>query len=139
MLSAAGVISGTPDVAGTYTFTVKVTDAENPAMTATKTLSISVSGPVIAKLSPDHGSALIGALVRITGTGLSCPRTERFSCRVSVTFGSHQALVLFASPTRILVLAPSGHGIVQVTVKVGGVSSQATAAGLFTYGQGFLL
>jgi len=134
-LSSAGVISGIPDVAGTYTFTVKVTDAENPAMTAAKTLSITVSGPVITALKPDHGLSFGGTLVQITGTGLACPRHERFSCRVSVTFGSHRAFVLFASPTAILVIAPSGHGTVQVTVTVGGVSSQATAAGLFTYQQ----
>jgi hypothetical protein len=133
--ASTGVISGIPDVAGTYTFTVKVTDAEKPAMTATKTLSISVSGPVISKLSPDHGSTLIGTGVRITGTGLSCPRAEGSSCRVSVTFGGSPAWVLFASPTLILVIAPPGHGMVQVTVTVGGVSSEATAAGLFTYGQ----
>jgi len=129
------VISGIPDVAGTYTFTVKVTDAENPAMTATKTLSITVSGPVITGLRPDHGPSFGGTLVQITGTGLACPRSERFSCRVSVTFGSHWAFVLFASSAAIWVIAPPGHGAVQVTVKVGGVSSQATAAGLFTYQQ----
>jgi hypothetical protein len=131
--SSTGVISGVPDVAGTYTFTVKVTDAESPAMTATQVLSISVSGPVITALRPDHGSSFGGTVVEITGTGLACPRHERFSCRVSVTFGGHRALVLFASSTAIWVIAPRGHGTVQVTVTVGGVSSQATAAGLFTY------
>lgn len=130
-LSAAGVISGIPDVAGTYPFTVTVTDAQTA--TATKGLSITVSGPVITGLTPDHGLSSGGTLVKITGTGLSCPRHEGFSCRVSVTFGSHRAFVLFASPTAILVIAPPGHGTVQVTVKAGGVSSQATAAGLFTY------
>jgi len=130
-LSSAGEISGIPDVAGTYPFTVTVTDSENPPMTATKMLSISVSGPVIAKLRPDHGFG--GSLVQVTGTGLSCPRAERFACRVSVSFGGHRALVLFASPTAVWVIAPRGHGLVQVTVTAGGVSSQATAAGLFTY------
>ena len=131
--SSTGVISGIPDVAGTYMFTVKVTDAESPAMTATSVvLSISVSGPVITALKPDHGLSFGGTLVQITGTGLACPRHDR-SCRVSVTFGSHRAFVLFALPTAILVIAPPGHGTVQVTVTVGGVSSQATAAGLFTY------
>jgi len=132
-LSAAGVISGVPDVAGTYPFTVEVTDAESPAMTATTLLSISVSGPVIAGLRPDHGPSFGGTLVQITGSGLACPRFERFFCRVSVTFDSHRAFVLFATPTQILVIAPPGHGTVQVTVNVGGVSSQATSAGLFTY------
>jgi len=132
-LSAAGVISGIPDVAGTYTFTVTVTDAESPAMTATQVLSITVSGPVITGLRPAHGPSFGGTLVKITGTGLSCPRHQGFFCRVSVAFGGHRAFVLFTSPAAIWVIAPPGHGTVQVTVKVGGVSSQATAAGLFTY------
>ena len=131
-LSSAGVISGIPDVAGTYMFTVKVTDAESTPMTATKMLSISVSGPVISALKPDHGPSFGGTVVEITGTGLACPRHDR-SCRVSVTFGGHRAFVLSASPPAILVIAPPGHGTVQVTVTVGGVSSQATTAGLFTY------
>jgi Putative Ig domain len=131
-LSAAGVISGIPDVAGTYTFTVTVTDSEHPPATATKRLSITVSGPVITGLTPDHGTSF-GTLVKITGTGLACPRHAGFSCQVSVTFGGHRAFVLVASPTAILVIAPPGHGTVQVTVKVGGVSSHATTAGLFTY------
>jgi len=134
--SSTGVISGTPDVTGTYDFTVTATDSESPAVTANKALSISVSGPVITGLTPDHGPSFGGALVEITGTGLSCPRHEGFSCRASVTFGSHRAFVLFASPTAIWVIAPPGHGTVQVTVKVGGVSSEATTAGLFTYWQG---
>jgi Putative Ig domain len=51
--ASTGVISGTPDVAGTYSFTVTVTDAGQPAMTVTsQTLSISVSGPIITALRP---------------------------------------------------------------------------------------
>jgi hypothetical protein len=130
--ASTAVISGTPDVAGTYKFTVKVTDSESPAMTATQVLSISVSGPVISGLRPDHGPTVGRTLVKITGTGLACPRHDRF-CRVGVSFGGHRALVLLASPGAVWVIAPPGRGTVQVTVKVGGVSSQATTAGQFTY------
>jgi hypothetical protein len=132
MLDAStGVISGTPDVAGTYSFTVTVTDSESPAMTASRALSISVSGPVVTVLSPDHGSEF-GAAVRIIGTGLACPPGSR-SCRVRVSFGGHRALVVFVTSTEIAVVAPPGTGTVTVTVTVGGVSSQATAATQFTY------
>jgi hypothetical protein len=37
---ASGTISGTPTTAGTYTFTVRVTDKSTPANTATRTLTI---------------------------------------------------------------------------------------------------
>jgi Putative Ig domain len=132
--SSTGVISGTPDVAGTYDFTVTVTDSESPAMTASQALSISVSGPVVTELSPDHGSEF-GAAVRIIGTGLACPPGSR-SCRVSVSFGAHPALVVSVTPAEIAVVAPPGTGTVTVTVTVGGVRSEATSATEFTYEPG---
>jgi hypothetical protein len=130
--ASTGVISGTPDVAGTYDFTVTVTDAENPAMTASQPLSISVSGPVITSLRPASGPTYGDTPVIITGTGLSCPAGLR-GCTVTVAFGGHPALVAFVRPGEIGVISPPGAGTVTVTVTVGGVSSQATAAGRFTY------
>ena len=43
-LSSGGVISGTPTVQGTTSFTVQVTDASKPALTANATLSITIAG-----------------------------------------------------------------------------------------------
>ena len=43
-LSSGGVISGTPTVSGTTTFTVQVTDASEPALTANAALSITIAG-----------------------------------------------------------------------------------------------
>ena len=80
--ASTGVISGTPDVAGTYDFTVTVTDAESPAMTASQPLSISVSGPVITSLRPASGPTYGDTPVIITGTGLSCPPGVR-GCTVT--------------------------------------------------------
>jgi len=131
-LSSAGVISGVPDVAGTYEFTVTVSDAESPAMTASAALSIAVSGPVITSLSPDHGPAYGDTPVRIFGSGLSCPAGER-GCKVSVSFGAKPAVVILASPSLLEVVSPAGSGTVTVTVTVGGVSSQATTVSQFTY------
>ena len=134
---STGVISGTPDVAGTYTFTVTVTDAENPAMTTSATFSISVSGPVITSLRPASGPAYGDTPVVISGTGLSCPAGQA-GCRVSVTFGGKPAAVVLVRANEIFVIDPAGTGTVTVTVTVGGVSSQATAAAEFTY-RGFPL
>jgi IPT/TIG domain len=126
------VISGTPDVAGTYDFTVTVTDAETHAMTASAALSISVSGPVITSLRPPSGPVYGDTPVIITGTGLSCPAGAA-GCHASVTFGATPAFVAFVRPGDIGVISPAGTGTVTVTVTVNGVSSQATAADQFTY------
>jgi Putative Ig domain len=42
-LPTTGIISGTPTTAGTYTFTVQVTDSSSPPQTATETLSITIN------------------------------------------------------------------------------------------------
>jgi len=81
---------------------------------------------------PDRGPSFGFTPVLITGTGLSCPPGQR-GCPVTVTFGQRRALVVLDRPTKIWVLSPAGFGTVTVTVTVGGVSSQATAATKFTY------
>ena len=43
LLSTSGVISGTPTVAGTFSFSVKVTDSGSPVQTATQAVSISIT------------------------------------------------------------------------------------------------
>jgi hypothetical protein len=130
--ASTGVISGTPDVAGTYDFTVTVADAESPAMTASQAFSISVSGPVITQVKPDKGPTYGDTPVTITGTGLSCPAGQA-GCKVTVTFGGKPGIVALVRSNEILVVSPAGSGTVTVTVTVGGVSSQATAADQFTY------
>jgi len=132
--SSTGQISGTPDVAGTYSFTVTVTDSQSPAMTDTsQPLWISVSGPVITAIRPDSGPVIGFTALEITGTGLSCP--ARAGCKVTVTFGGKAATANPVSPDEILADSPPATraGTVTVTVTVGGVSSQATAATTFTY------
>jgi hypothetical protein len=41
--ASTGVISGTPTSSGTFNFTAKVTDSENPPQHATKALSITIT------------------------------------------------------------------------------------------------
>jgi len=50
-LSSGGVISGTPTTAGTSNFTVKVTDSQTPADTATKALSIAIPADLVVTTS----------------------------------------------------------------------------------------
>ena len=133
--SSTGQISGTPDVAGTYSFTVTVKDSQSPPMTDTsQPLSISVSGPVIAAIRPDSGPVTGFTALEITGTGLSCP-ARGAGCKVTVTFGGKPATANPVSSDEVLADSPPAAkaGTVTVTVTVGGVSSQATAATEFTY------
>ncbi len=133
--ATTGVISGIPDVTGTYDFTITVTDGE---ATVSAPLSISVSGPVITALRPDTGPVYGDTPVIITATDLSCPAGQA-RCPLSVTFGGKPAVVEFVRGDDIYVVDPAGTGTVAVTVTVGGVSSQATAATKFTYrGVGFI-
>ena len=87
LTSSTGVIHGFPDVTGTYSFKVRVTDSEaTPQSVTSGWLSITVSGPAVTGVRPHVGPAFGRTPVRITGSGLSCPRFDPF-CRVSVTFG----------------------------------------------------
>jgi len=62
--TATGTISGTPTTPGTPLFTVRATDSESPADTATKALSIQISVP-----GPTYQSAASDAETSTTSTG----------------------------------------------------------------------
>jgi hypothetical protein len=69
-----GLISGTPQGPGTYTFTVQVTDSENPAATATETYTISIAAPSLAITTTslpgaDEGEAYSATLSATGGVG----------------------------------------------------------------------
>jgi hypothetical protein len=57
-MAGDGAITGTPTLAGTYPFTVQVTDSENPAMTATGSFSITVSN--VALMNGNYAFELNG-------------------------------------------------------------------------------
>jgi Putative Ig domain/IPT/TIG domain len=122
-----GVISGTPTRAGNYSFTVQATDSATPPSSVSVTLSIAV-GPVVSSVSPNWSLPGGGGITRINGAGLDC-----WGCHVSVKFGNAHATVLFATPTQLIVDSPPGHGTVNVTVTVNGVTSAITSADRYTY------
>jgi hypothetical protein len=59
-LSAAGVISGTPDATGTVSFVAGVKDSGNPAQTASVSLSITVAGPSLNISSTTFAQGIFG-------------------------------------------------------------------------------
>jgi len=122
-----GVISGTPTTPGTYHFTVQATDSATPASSVSVSLSITTA-PVVSSVYLNYGLPGGGQITRINGAGLDCS-----GCSVSVKFGNAHATVLFATPTQLTVDAPPGHGTVNVTVTVNGVTSAITSADTYTY------
>jgi YVTN family beta-propeller protein len=106
---ATGVISGTPAVPGSADFTAKVTDSANPAMTATKLLSIAAGGCTRAITGTHRGALTIGKGVTcITAATLRGPLTISRGAIASISgsqisgpLRSSQADVLSVCSTRI--------------------------------------
>jgi uncharacterized repeat protein (TIGR01451 family) len=84
-LSKGGIITGTPQTAGTFTFTVKVTDSAKPAVSATRQLSITIVADEanLAVSVTGPGSAKAGASVTYTLTVTN--KGPVAASRVSVT------------------------------------------------------
>ena len=57
-MSAAGVLSGTPTVAGTYSFPVSITDSATPQAGTSATLTLTVSAPSTAMVNVDTTKVL---------------------------------------------------------------------------------
>ena len=82
---STGVISGTPAVLGTSTFTVTVTDAQTPAMTASQQLSITVGG-CTTTITGKHTGALT------VGSGVTCITGATITGAVSIPAGATVAI-----------------------------------------------
>jgi len=67
-LSAAGAISGTPTQAGAFSFTVQVTDSEATPMTATGTITISITNLLNGSYAFEFSGFNTGGQVVLAGT-----------------------------------------------------------------------
>ena len=116
-----------PDQAGNYA--VQVANPYGLTNSAAAPLTVlipSTNIPVITAFSPIMGA--VGTPVTITGTNFSPSAANN-----AVYFGSVRAVVQAASPTSLVVAAPSGAVYAPITVTVAGLTAYAPAPFLSTY------
>ncbi len=111
-MASSGILSGTPTSGGTYTFTVQVTDSAQSSASATFSLTINASAPVITTSTPLF-SGTVGQSYSQTfnATGGKPPYTW------SIAAGSSGALTLDAA-SGILSGTPQSAGTLSFTVRV---------------------
>jgi hypothetical protein len=125
-LDQGGVLSGTPQTSGTYSFVVKASNSDGPGtLTEALTLTVGVA-PTVKKISPKKGAVAGGSSVKITGAA--------FTGATNVMFGSAQASSFVVnSPTSITAVAPAGAGTVDVTVTTTSGASGVSSKDRYTY------
>ena len=76
-LSSAGLLSGTPTVSGSFTFTVRATDSAESANQGSKTFTLVVDAgfPVITTVSLPPGQALLSYVLQLQAAGGTPPYT----------------------------------------------------------------
>jgi hypothetical protein len=130
-LSPAGLLSGTPTVAGSFPVTFSVTDATNVSAQQSATISVASSTvpAVTISLTPDNSAPAQQPQVNIT---LSTPFTSDLTGTLTLAFQSSASgddqTVRFSNGTRTLVFTvPSG-----ATQAQAGVVLTGTLAGTIT-------
>jgi hypothetical protein len=85
-LSPGGVLSGTPSLAGSFSFNVQVKDASSSTASANFSINIASPSPSVAITSPTSGSSVSGT-VSVSGT--ASDSVSITSVQVSVDGGSY--------------------------------------------------
>ncbi|HYL84191.1 MAG TPA: immunoglobulin domain-containing protein, partial [Candidatus Angelobacter sp.] len=129
-LNAGGVISGTPSLAGSFSFTVQVKDASST--TASRNFSINIASPVptVAITSPTSGSTVSGT---ISVSGTASDSVAISSVQVAIDGGSYSP----ASGTNnwsfslnTASLSNGSHSLSAKTTDAAGISATSSAAAI---------
>lgn len=130
--SVTGAISGTPTALGTASFTVNVSDAENPPASASANLSITVSGaPLVITTAADLPTATAGTpySTRLAASGGLTPYAW------SITGGSLPAGLKLHATTGVISGTPASGGTSTFTAQVSDAENpSATAVVTFSLG-----
>lgn len=122
---ATGAISGTPDTAGAFSFSVKVTDSSTPALSATQTYSgaIEAAKPSITTSSLPGGTVGIAYSASLAAEGGVRPYSW------SIADGSLAAGLSLNASTGAITGTPTAAGPWSVTIRVTDSKSQTATRG----------
>lgn len=113
--ASTGVISGTPSTAGTSNFTVRVTDSQSPAVTATKSFSVVIASALSITTTTLPPAALGTAY---TGTINFSGGVGPYTCSLSVGSLPSGLSVTASGSTCVISGTPSQAGSFSFTIKV---------------------